>query len=146
MQHPPLFYTILHWYRYIDQLSQLYSFVKRQFNKTLLQGTCISCLGFILFAFLFFFKCTKCFKNLFKIPCGSVSGKESTCQCSRHRRLGFHPWVGKIPWRRKWQSSPVFLPEKSHGLGSLAGYNPWSRKESDRLREWVHTHEFKILF
>ena len=135
MQHLPLFYIILHWYRYIDQLPQLYSFVKRQFNNTLLQRTCILCLGFILFAFLFFFKCTECFKILFKIPCGSVSDKESTCQCSRHRRLEFHPWVGKIPWRRKWQSSPVFLPEKSHGLGSLAGYSPWSRKESDRTEQ-----------
>ena len=39
------------------------------------------------------------------------AGKESTCQC---RRLGFYPWVGKVPWRRKWQHSAVFLPEKSH--------------------------------
>ena len=41
-----------------------------------------------------------------------LSGKESTCQ---HRRQGFDPWVGKIPWRRKWQPTPVFLPRKSHG-------------------------------
>ena len=41
------------------------------------------------------------------------SGKESTCQC---RRSGFNPWVRKIPWRRKWQPTPVFLPEKSHGV------------------------------
>ena len=33
-------------------------------------------------------------------------------QCRRHRRCGFNPWVGKIPWRRKWQPTPVFLPEK----------------------------------
>jgi len=37
------------------------------------------------------------------------SGKESACQC---RRCGFDPWVGKIPWRRKWQPTPVFLPGK----------------------------------
>ena len=34
---------------------------------------------------------------------------------------GFNPWVGKIPWRRKWQLTPVFLPEKSHGQRSLVG-------------------------
>jgi len=47
-------------------------------------------------------------------------GKETACK--RHRRYGFNPWVGKIPWRRKWQSAPVFLPGKSHGQRSLAGY------------------------
>ena len=40
------------------------------------------------------------------------SGNESACQCKRHRRLGFHPRIGKIPGRRKWQPTPVFLPEK----------------------------------
>ena len=43
---------------------------------------------------------------------------------------GFDPWVGKIPWRRKWQSTPVLLPGKSHGQRSLVGYSPWGRKES----------------
>jgi len=43
----------------------------------------------------------------------------------------FDPWVGKIPWRRKWQPTPVFLPGESHGQRSLAGYSPWDRKESD---------------
>ena len=43
----------------------------------------------------------------------------------------FDPWVGKIPWRRKWQPIPVFLPGKSHEQRSLVGYSPWSRKESD---------------
>ena len=37
----------------------------------------------------------------------------------------FNPWVGKIPWRRKWQRTPVFLPGKSHGQSSLAGYGLW---------------------
>ena len=48
------------------------------------------------------------------------SGRESACQC---RRRGFDPWVRKIPWRRKRQPTPVFLPEKSHGKRSLAGYS-----------------------
>ena len=56
-----------------------------------------------------------------------LSNKESGVPS---RRLGFNPKVGKIPWRRKWQPTPVFLPGKSHGLRSLAGYSPWGRKES----------------
>ena len=44
---------------------------------------------------------------------------------------GFNPWVGKIPWRKKWQHTPVFLPGESHGQRSLAGYSPWGFKESD---------------
>ena len=50
------------------------------------------------------------------------SGKESACQHKRLKRLGFDPWVGKIPWRRKWELVPVFLPGKSYGQRSLAGY------------------------
>ena len=56
-----------------------------------------------------------------------LSGKESTCQCWRCR---FDPWVSKIPWRRKWQPIPVFLPGKYRGQRSLAGYSPWGLKES----------------
>ena len=47
------------------------------------------------------------------------------------RDSGFDPWVRKIPWRRKWQPTPVFLPGKSHRQRSLAGYSPWGPKESD---------------
>ena len=46
-------------------------------------------------------------------------------------RHGFDPWVGKNPWRRKWQPTPIFLPGNFHGQRSLAGYSPWGRKESD---------------
>ena len=42
----------------------------------------------------------------------------------------FDPWVGKIPWRRKWQPTPVSLPGKSHGQRSLVGCSPWGCKES----------------
>ena len=49
--------------------------------------------------------------------------KESACQC---RRCWFDSRVGKIPWRRKWQLTPVFLPDKTHGQRSLAGHSPWS--------------------
>ena len=67
-----------------------------------------------------------------------LSGKELTCQC---RRPGFDPWRSKMPWRRKWQPTPVFLPGESHGQKSLvgqrnlAGYSPWGRKELDGTRQ-----------
>ena len=51
---------------------------------------------------------------------GGSSGKEPACQCRRRYSL-FDPWVRKIPWRRAWQPSPVFLPGESHGQRSLAG-------------------------
>ena len=62
--------------------------------------------------------------------CTGFSGKESTCQCRKHKRCGFDPWVRKIYWRRAWKSTPVFLPGKSHGQ-RLAGYSPWGLKKLD---------------
>ena len=56
---------------------------------------------------------------------GSASGKEPTCQCRRYKRCGFDPWVGKIPWRRAWQPTPVFLTGESHEQGSLMDYITW---------------------
>ena len=50
------------------------------------------------------------------------------CQCRRLRRCRFEAWVGKIPWRRKWQPTPVFLPGKSPGERSLVGYSLWGHK------------------
>ena len=44
--------------------------------------------------------------------------------------VGSIPWVGKIPWRRAWLPTPAFLPGESHGQRSLAGCNPWGRRES----------------
>ena len=64
-----------------------------------------------------------------------LSSRESGCQCSRHR---FHPWVRKMPWRRKWLRTTVFLPEKSHGQRSLEGYGLGSCKTSDIL-QWQTT-------
>ena len=48
---------------------------------------------------------------------GGASGKEPTCQCGRHKRCGFDPWVRKIPWKRAWQPTPVFLPRESPWTG-----------------------------
>ena len=52
---------------------------------------------------------------------GGTSGTESACH---RRRCGFDPWVGKIPWRRAWQPTPVFMLRESHRQRSLAGYSP----------------------
>ena len=56
-----------------------------------------------------------------------LRGKESSCQAGER----FDPWVGKTPWRNKWQPTPVCLPGKPHGQGSLTGNSPWGHKESD---------------
>ena len=66
----------------------------------------------------------------FDFPSGT-SGKESTCQCGRHKRHGLNPWIRKIPWRREWQPTPIFLPGESHGQRSLAGYCSQGHKEQD---------------
>ena len=55
---------------------------------------------------------------------GGASGKEPVRQCRRHKRCEFSPRVGKIPCRRAWQPTPVFLPGESHRQRSLAGYSP----------------------
>ena len=60
-----------------------------------------------------------------------LSGKESTCQCRRCRRHRFDSWVWKMPWRRKQQPTPVFLPGKFHRQRSLMGYSLWGRRESN---------------
>ena len=77
-----------------------------------------------------------------------LSGKESPCQCRRHE---FNPWVLKIPWKRKWQPTPVLLPGKFHKQRSLVSYSPWGCKESDptghtnicicfKRRNWLHRY------
>ena len=62
---------------------------------------------------------------------GGASGKEPTCKYRRCKRLRLDSWVGKTPWRRAWQPTPVFLPGKSCGQRSLVGYSPWGCKELD---------------
>ena len=62
---------------------------------------------------------------------GGTSGKVPACQCRRHKTCGFDPWVRKIPWKKEWQLTLVFLPGEFHGQRSLTDYSPWGRKESD---------------
>ena len=56
------------------------------------------------------------------------SDKESTYQCKRCKRYGFNPWIRKMPWRRTWQLTPIFLPGKFHEQKNLVGYSPWGCK------------------
>ena len=65
-------------------------------------------------------------------PCGSDGKKKKTCmQCGR---LGSYPWVGKIPWRREWQPTSVFMPGEFHGQRSLVGF-AWGCKELDMTEQ-----------
>ena len=64
---------------------------------------------------------------------GDASGKESVCQCRRYERHGFDPWVRKIPWRRAWQPTPVFLLENSMDRGAW-----WATVHRD-IKEWDTT-------
>ena len=57
--------------------------------------------------------------------------KNSPANAGRHKRCRFNPWVKKVPWRKAWQPTLVFLPGESHGQRSLAGYSPWACKELD---------------
>ena len=63
--------------------------------------------------------------------------------CRRHRRFRFNFWVGKIPWRRKWQCSLVFLPGEAYGQRGVAGYRPRGYKESDTME---HSHTIGHLY
>ena len=84
-------------------------------------------LPFLRWFFFFFFFCstsinyTKTTFEKSKIWIYWLSGKEPACQSRRHKRCEFNPWVGKIPWSRKWQPTPVFLPGKSPGLEEPGG-------------------------
>ena len=65
---------------------------------------------------------------------GGSSGKEPACQCRRCRRRRFNPWVEKIPWRRKWQPTPVSLPGESHGQRRAVPTKSWTQLK------WLSTH------
>ena len=72
---------------------------------------------------------------------GCSASTESTCRCRRHRKRWFNPWVRKIPWRRMWLPTPVFLPGKSHGQRTLVECSPWGHKEWDTTK-----HTARIFF
>ena len=70
---------------------------------------------------------------------GGTSSKEPICQCWSYKRHTCNTWVGKIPRRRAWHPTPVFLPGESHGQRSLVGYSLWGRIESDTTEATEHT-------
>ena len=78
------------------------------------------------------------------------NGKESPCQCRRWKRCRFNPWVNKIPWRRKWQPAPVFLPEESHGQRSLEGCRPGAHthieKELNMKYFSIYSNDFFFFY
>ena len=75
-----------------------------------------------------------------------LSGEVSACQCRRCGRLRFDPWVRKMPWRRKWQPTPVFLPGKSHGHRSLVGYSPWGHKKELDMTERLNNNNMSLIY
>ena len=62
------------------------------------------------------------------------------------QETGVPPWVGKIPWRRKWQSTPVFLPGEFHGLRSLEGYRPWCCRVRHDRNSLAHMRTIQKLY
>ena len=96
---------------------------------------------------------------MFKLPCSSrerqsalgngITRASLVAQMIKHlptmRETWVRSWVGKIPWRSKWQPTPVLLAGKFHGRRSLVGYGPWDHKESD-ITEQLHscTHSMKL--
>ena len=64
---------------------------------------------------------------------GSTSSKEPTCQSRRHKKNRFKPWVGKIPWRRAWKISPVFLPGESMDRGAWGLQSIGSQKDTTKV-------------
>ena len=72
------------------------------------------------------------------------SGKKSTCQWRKSKRFGFETWVGKTPWSRKWQPTPVFLPGKFHGQRSLAATVERVTEHQMWLTDWAEI--FWIIF
>ena len=77
---------------------------------------------------------------ILKNPIMTPPGKEPTCQCRRYKRHGFDPSVEKIPWRRKQQPTPVFLPGESHGQKSLEAYGSWGLTQVSR-----HAWSFSVF-
>ena len=69
---------------------------------------------------------------------GGANGKEPACQCRRHKKYGFDPWVRKISWRRKWQLTPVFLPGKFHEKRILGGLQSVGSQRVGHDSEQLH--------
>ena len=69
--------------------------------------------------------------NIFPLSCRAFLVTQTVKNLPAMGRPRFDPWVGKIPWRRAWLPTPVFLPGEFPGQRNLAGYGPWGCKESN---------------
>ena len=71
-----------------------------------------------------------------------LSSKESACQCRRH---ALDPWIREIPWRRKWQPTPLFVHGEFHGQKGLVGYSPQGHKRAGQNLAAEQQQEVKSL-
>ena len=107
------------------------------------QNSCAPDPGFPLVSWVKFYRDTVLGMS-FHLVCGwGFPGSSAEKNLSAMQETRLDPWVGKIPWRRKWQPTPLFLPGKSHGQRSLEGYSPWGRK---RVRDDLATKQQPRLF
>ena len=93
-------------------------------------------------AFFFFFLSHT--RDFLGFPCGA-GGIEHSCQCRKHKRHGFDPWVRRIPWRRAWHPTPGFLSGESHEQRNLVGYSPWVCRELEITEATWHTNTQMFL-
>ena len=82
-------------------------------------------------------------ENTIELSC--PGGSDSRQICLQCRRPWFHPWVRKIPWRREWLPTPVFLPEKFHGQRSLVGYSSCGRKSQIQLSSQHFHFDYRTI-
>ena len=78
--------------------------------------------------------------------CGGLPSGSVDRVCLQCRRPGLNPWVRKIPWRRKWLPTSIFLPGEFHGRRNLVDYSPWGHKGLDTTAWLTHTHCCSALF
>ena len=117
------YHLCVHWNRTLNFPHEFFLYIHNLAN-CLAQEAYLPVSAFDMTSSLSFIISRLCFiTEVWGFPDGS-----STCQCRRCWRCQFDPCVRKIPWRRKWQPTPIFLPGKSHGQRSLAGCSPWGCK------------------
>ena len=124
------------------------SSVHRSFQARILQWVAISFSRFSRSKDRTHASCVSCITGGFltaEVQVTQVVNKKSACQCRKHKRRGFYPWVTKILWRRAWSPNLVFLPEKSHGWRS----HSVTTVEDDGSDLAQHTHMYQrvpVLF
>ena len=144
----------------IDRAQYILSLLENKHHVS----TADECKWYLKIKTIFFFCIRKCFHNCWELPLSSLSlqnnnkefggrylrnrppwwlsSKESSCQCIRR---GFHPWVRKIPCRRKWQPSPVFLPGKSMDGGAWWAMVHGVAKSQTQLSNFIFFFSFPPL-